>query len=355
MTVPQGQARRVTPDTEPAFARSKQPEAVTRPSEASGGGGALSTWRPNRHTMPVAVILVVAVAVLVVGAVATPEFLTTSNVLNIVRAASVVGIAALGVTFITISGNYFSMSVEQTAAFTAVSFAMLMNTGMGWVLSVVCALLLAAGVGVAQGLVVAAGANPIITTLGAGAALFGLASVMTDQKQVNIDHNSALFIGTGRPLGVPTQTWALILLTVVFSIVLVRTRSGRRMTLVGANRHAAKASGLNVKLASLTAFTISGAAAGLAGVFAAAQTSRGIVNQFPDFNTGVIAAVLVGGTLVQGGRGSMWQTCLGAIFISMVANLLALRGYSFGVRMTVEGLAVVIAVSTYALARRRSA
>ncbi|NIH82258.1 ABC transporter permease [Amycolatopsis viridis] len=352
MTVPHGNL--AEPDTEPAPA-TPGPAGVRSARAAGTGGTKAPRWVPNKRNLPVVVIVVIAVAVLVAGALATPAFLTTENILNIVRAASVVGIAALGMTFITMSGNYFSMSVEQTAAFTAVSFAMLMNTGMGWLLSVVCALLLAAVVGIAQGLVVAAGANPIITTLGAGAALFGLASVMTDQKQVNIQDNTALFIGTGRPLGVPVQTWALVLLTVVFSVVLIRTRTGRQMTLVGANRHAAKASGLNVKLASLTAFTISGVAAGLAGVFAAAQTSRGIVNQFPDFNTEVIAAVLVGGTLVQGGRGSMWQTCLGAIFIAMVSNLLALRGYSFGVRITVEGVAVAIAVSTYALARRRSA
>lgn len=308
----------------------------------------------TRRTAPVAVVVSLAVIVLLLGAITTPAFMTADNTLNILRAASVIGIAALGMTFITMSGNFFSMSVGQTAALTAILFAMLMNVGVGWVVALFAVLAVAATIGALQGIVVAAGANPIITTLGTGAALFGVASVITDQQEVQIENNTALFFGAGRPLGIPTQTWAFVLLAIACTIVLLRTRLGRRVTLSGANRRAAEASGLNVKLATLHAFVISGAAAGLAGVFAAAQSSRGIVNQFPDFNTEVIAAVLVGGTLVQGGKGSIWQTFLGAVFIALVANLLALRGYSFGVRMTVEGLAVVAAVSMYALVRRRT-
>src|SRR5207302_6347767 len=114
------------------------------------------------------------------------------------------------------------------------------------------------------------------------------------------------------PLGVLTQSWAFLLLTALASLALARTRFGREVYLAGANRRAARASGLSVGRTTLVAFTLSSLAAGLAGVFTAAQITQAPLTQFNGMNIDVIAAVLVGGTALQGGEGSTVRTALGA-------------------------------------------
>jgi ribose transport system permease protein len=293
------------------------------------------------------------VAVLVAGGLTTPEFLTIDNVLIVVRAASITGIVALGMTFVTLSGNFFSLSVEQTAALCSIIFAEGLAHGFGLGASLILALLASVVIGLGQGLVVSAGLNPIVTTLGAGAALYGLAAVVTHNEVVNFSSSSAEWLGRGRPLGVPTQSWAFIILTALATFVLIRTRFGREIYLVGTNRAAARASGLSVGKASVLAFMLSSLAAGIAGVFTAAQITQAPLTQFNGLNIDVIAAVLVGGTALQGGEGSTLRSALGAVFIALLANFMILRQTDFGTRTLVTGLIVVVATSAFHLLRTR--
>src|SRR6185503_17835378 len=124
-----------------------------------------SDWR--RLVAPVAVVAAV-VAILIAGGLTTAEFLTVDNFLIIVRTASITGIVALGTTFVTLSGNFFSLSLEQTAAMCSIVFAEALAHDYGLALALVLARLTAIAIGIGQGLVVAAGLNPIVTTLGAG-------------------------------------------------------------------------------------------------------------------------------------------------------------------------------------------
>ena len=123
---------------------------------------------------------------------------------------------------------------------------------------------------------------------------------------------------------------------------------------MGANAAAAVASGIRKGFVAISVFTVSSLVAGLAGIFLAAQIGQGIVNQFNTLNIDAIAAVLVGGTAVQGGDGSMLRTTVGTLFIAVLINLMLLRGYSFGMRIFLEGVAVTVGVSAFTLLRRRS-
>jgi ribose transport system permease protein len=290
---------------------------------------------------------------LVVGGITTNEFLTFDNALIVIRSASITGIVALGMTFVTLSGNFFSLSVEQTAALCSIVFAGALSADLGIVVAIVLALATSVVVGAAQGALVAAGLNPIVTTLGAGAALFGFAAVVTHNEVVNFSSSSADWVGRARPLGVPTQSWAFILLTVLATLVLMRTRVGRETYLVGTNRDAARASGLRVGKITVLAFVLSALTAGIAGVFTAAQVTQAPLTQFNGLNIDVIAAVLVGGTALQGGEGSALRSALGAVFIALLANFLLLRQVDFGVRTLVTGLIVVVATSAFHLLRTR--
>jgi ribose transport system permease protein len=308
-------------------------------------------WR--RLVAPASVGLAVCL-ILLAGGLTTPQFLTVDNILIVVRSASITGIVALGMTFVTLSGNFFSISVEQTAAFSSIIFAESLAHGYGLAAGLALAFGCAVAIGVGQGLVVAGGLNPIVVTLGAGAALYGLAAVITHNEVVNFDSSAAVdWIGTGRPLGVPTQSWAFILLTILSTLVLTRSRFGREIYLVGTSRAAARASGLSVGKATVVAFMLSAIAAGIAGVFTAAQVAQAPLTQFDGLNIDVIAAVLVGGTALQGGEGSTLRSALGAVFIALLANLMLLRNAQYGTRLLVTGLVVVVATSAFHLLRTR--
>jgi simple sugar transport system permease protein/ribose transport system permease protein len=306
-------------------------------------------WRSYAVPAAAAVGLVLLFAY---GATATSGFLTVDNLMNVVRSGAIIGIVALGTTFVTITGNFFSLSVAQTAAFAAVMTAGTLAAGWPLVVALVAVLAVSIGIGLVQGALVGRGANPIITTLGAGAALFGLTAVLTENKTIQIGSDVAEWIGRGRPFGVPNQTWVFILLGVVGSIILSRTRLGRTLYLVGANRAAARAAGLSILGATLFAFVAASVTASIAGIMTAAQFSQGATNQFPDLTIPVVAAVLVGGTAIAGGAGSMVRTMLGTVFIALLQNIMLLSDLETGWRLLLEGSIVAIAVSLYALSRR---
>lgn len=311
-----------------------------------------ATWTELRTSYLVPTMSAVIVILLVlVGGVTTKGFLSTDNMLNIVRIASLTGIMALGMTFVTMSGNFFSLAVAQTGALASIAFASAMVWGWGWTLALLLGLVVGLIAGGVLGLFVAAGANPIVITIAGGAAIFGLSAILTDSRAVIIRTESADWIGTSKPLGIPIQTVTFIVLSIAAQFVLTRTRFGRTTTLVGANRAAARASGLPVGRIAVAAFMLSGLGASIAGVFVAAQSNRGLVSNLEGVNLEVVAAVLVGGTAIQGGEGSMFRTTLGALFIVALRNLLILRGYDTGVRTMIEGLAIVAGVSLFWIAR----
>jgi len=174
-------------------------------------------------------IVVASVAVLfLVGWLTTPQFVQWPNLRNIIRSGAMIGMMALGITFVTLSGNFFSLSVSQTGAFSAIAFAFMMQWGWPLPVALLLVLLGALLVGAAQGGLVALGGNPIVVTLGFGAVLFGVGSVLTDNKTIRHGNSAADWMGTGRPLGIPTQTWAFIILCVIAAVVLTRTRFGRK-------------------------------------------------------------------------------------------------------------------------------
>lgn len=306
----------------------------------------------SRFLFP-AIVAVAVLVLLALGWVTTPSFTTARNFLNIVRSASIIGIIAVTMTFITIGGSFFSLSVVQTAALSAIGFAAAMSWGWPWPLAMLAILALAALIGAIQGVGIAAGGNPIVVTLAFGAVLFGLGAVLSDNKTVRHGTDAAEWFGTGRPLGIPNQTYAFVLMAIVAAVVLAKTRFGRNVTLVGANRHAARASGLSPEGVAVAVFVISALGAAIAGMFTSAQFGEGRLDQFDGFDIDAIATILVGGAAIQGGEGSMIRTALGAVFIAGLQNLMVLRGYSFGVRTFWVGLAILAGVSVFTVLRNR--
>jgi len=306
----------------------------------------------RRNTL---IIIVAIVALLFAGWATTPSFLTFENIMVVIRAASITGIIALGMSYITISGNLFALSAEELAILMACVFAFMMRAEYGLTTSIIVTLLAAAACGAIQGTIIARGADPIITTLAFGALFRGLASLVTNNKNILLNTKAAEWLGTGRPLGIPTQSWAFLILTGLAWFVLQKTRFGRQLVLIGANKLAAKASGLQVGQASLVAMILFALCCAMAGISAASQFGLAVANLFVGLNIDVIAAVLVGGISLRGGQGSPIQAALGAIFIALLQNFMLLHSFTTGQRMLVIGCIVVVAVFGFHMIQKRQA
>lgn len=309
--------------------------------------------RPNRQYLRTAILLLCMAALFAIGGVFNPAFLTPENGLVILRAAAMSGIVAMGATFITLSGRFFSLALGQSAMFAGVLLAVLMSYGAPLWLALLATFAVAILLGALQGGIIAMGANPIITTLGAGALMAGLAGLATGGKNIPIDSAVLEWIGNGRIVGVPTQTIFFLISVAVSWWVITKTRLGAETVLIGANRATAQASGISVARVTITVFVIAAFAASAMGIFEAAQFNKARVMGFGTVDFDVVAAVLISGTAIQGGRGSPLQTAIGAIFIATLQNYMLLLAWSSGVRTLITGAFIVLIVVGFHLASRR--
>jgi ribose transport system permease protein len=301
------------------------------------------TWR-FASLAAVAAIVIIAV----VAGLTTPAFLTVGNGLVIVRAASMTGIVAIGMSYVTLSGNLFALSASALGALLAVIFALVTaQTDLPAGIAVV--LVGAVLAGVLQGVAVNLTGNPIIATLAFGAVFRGLASVLSGNGVLRIHNTAAAWIGTARPLGVPTQSWTFVFLAAVSWLVIRKARLGRQIILSGANREAAVASGLRVNIVTCLALVMLSVGVAIVAIFTVAQFSEARSNLFSGYDFDYIAAVLVGGIALRGGQGTPLQAALGAVLIALLENFMLLNNVSGGLLMTVVGTVVVGAISVFHL------
>lgn len=290
-------------------------------------------------------LLVLAAAVLVAGAVTTDGFLTVDNARAILASMGLVGIVAIGMTAIVLVGSLFSLSLGVTVAVTAMAFLFALRWGapVAIVLSVALGALLCA----VQGSIVGAlGANPIIVTIAAGALLKGLATLLSGGTSVYPPADAGFHALKDTVLGLPVAIYALVAVAIVVELTLRRTRFGQELLLVGENPHAARTAALPVAWVTTGAFAVAGACCGLAGVFAGALNGSATLQLSGTYTYDAIAAVLVGGTAITGGRGSALRTVGGALVIATLSDLLLLRGYSTGVQIAVKGAIVLLVILT---------
>lgn len=307
----------------------------------------------SRRVARFGLILAGAAVLVVIGGLLNPAFVTADNGLAILRAASLSGIVALGATFITLSGRFFSLALGNTVMFTGIVLAVTMSWGVPFYLALVLTFIVAMVIGAVQGAIVAMGSNPIITTLGAGALLAGVAGLATNGVNVPIRSEAVAWIGNARIVGVPTQTWAFVIAIAIAWWVIRKTRFGHETVLLGANPASARASGLSAAKITITVYTIASVASAVAGILAAAQFSKARVQGFSTMDFDIIAAVLIGGTAIQGGRGSPLPTALGAVAIATIQNYMLLLSWSSGVRTMITGAFIVLIVVGFHLAGKR--
>ena len=319
-------------------ARQGGEDTATSASAEGAPGGALR----RRRTDPFDIgIVIVMLAVIVAGALTT-RFFSLANARAILASTAWVGITAIGATVVMIAGSAVSLAVSQTA--TVVAMVFLSAQPLGLAAAIVLALLSGVAITALQGAIIGFWtANPIVLTIAAGFAIGSLATWISGGTTVypKVTAFSGL---NSTPLGLPLAVYVLLALTVLAQWVLRRTTAGRQMYLVGENPAAARAAGLPVGQVTVLAWAFFGACIALTGVFLAAFNTSANAQLGGTLSLDAIAAVLAGGTAIGGGKGSALRTLGGAVLISVISDLLLLRGFSTGIQLLVKGILVLFIV-----------
>ncbi|GGS73578.1 ABC transporter permease [Nonomuraea spiralis] len=318
-------------------------EAPERPAAGIAGPrpSLLNGFAEIRH-----VGLLGALALLVVvGLVTRPEnFATASNLVSILALAATIGVITVGATFVIIGGG-IDLSVGAVMALASVWATTLATQSYGPVVMAICAILVGTGAGLVNGLLIAYGRMvPFIATLAMLVAARGLAQRMSDRKTQLIQVEGIVQLSTTRLLGIPLLVYVFALVVVLGWIVLNRTTFGRRTYAVGGNPEAARLAGIDVRRHTMLLYALSGFCCGVAAILIMARTTTGSSTHGDLYELDAIAAVIIGGTLLTGGRGTIIGSILGLLIFTLITNLFILNGLNTSDQLIAKGLIIVVAV-----------
>ena len=311
----------------------------------------VAPWWVLRHETMLAAILLVALIVL--GAL-NNRFLTLDNLLNQGRLTTEVGLIALPMTFIIITGG-IDLSVGSIVGLCAILL------GYSWKnfdfplpLAICFALLVGAAAGFINGLVITkVKVPPLIMTIATLALYRGLAEGISQAHSVRGYPEWFYFLGQGSLFGVPTQLLLLLILIVIAGVALDRTTFGRTLYAIGSNETAARFSALPVDRVKLIVYTLSGLASGLAAGVLVSRVTTTRMDMGIGYELDVIAAVVLGGTSIFGGSGTIWGTVIGLAMIQLLKNGLALTGVKGDATIVVIGVALILSVLIASSLQRR--
>ena len=290
-------------------------------------------------------------------------FLNPDNIANIVRAVSETGIIAIGMTFVIITAG-IDLSVGAVLGLSAVVTAtMMISGGFGLIATILAVLVMGTVFGIVQGTISTRfRLEPFIVTLAGLQAARGLALVVSGNQYINISYGDGpglappVFAVLGERLfdnTVPVATIVFIIFAAIATLVLNTTRFGRYVYAVGGNERAARISGVPVSMVKISVYAITGFASALAGIVHAGQFNFGSANDGMGYELTAIAAVVIGGTSLFGGAGSMVGTVAGTIMLGALANILQLNNITPAMQLLATAAIIVLAAVLQSLVRRR--
>jgi ribose transport system permease protein len=288
--------------------------------------------------------------VLLIGIVSilNPAFLSGKNILNILRQTSVNAIIAAGMTFVILTGG-IDLSVGSILAISGAVCASLMVNGQNMILAVIIAIIIGGVFGTLNGFIISKGKlQPFIATLATMTILRGVTMVFTDGKPITLGSGDLAIsfskIGGGTILGIPTPVIIMIVVFVVSAYILSNTKMGRYTYALGSNEEATKLSGLNTDKIKIWVYTISGILAAVAGIILTSRLYSAQPTAGNGYELDAIAAVVLGGTSLTGGKGKISGTIIGALIIGVLSNALNMLDVSSYYQMMVKGVVILIAV-----------
>lgn len=289
-------------------------------------------------------IFVIFIALAIVLTLLKPSFIQPSNLVNILKQASINGILSFGMMFVIIAGG-FDMSVGSTVAFTGIVAALMGQGQYPIVVPLVMAMLAGLVVGVVNGVGVAVGdLPPFIMTLGTMTAVRGLALLASDGKPVTGISEGYKAVAASSIAGIPMLAVFLVIVILICSFVLAKTVYGRRVYACGGNLQAARVSGINTTMIRISTFAIAGLLAGLSGFLMTSRVTIGQPTAAESYEMDAITACVVGGVSMSGGVGKPWGVVVGCLLITVITNGLDILGVSSHWQKIVKGLIIVLAV-----------
>jgi ribose transport system permease protein len=290
-----------------------------------------------------AFLLALLALVLVVGGVLVPHVFQVDNITNVLRSSSIVGLVAIGMTFVLLTGE-IDLSVGSIMSLSLVIGGEFVDDGGGLALAAtgLCGLAL----GVINGIAVGYGrVNSLIMTLGTLAIYGGVANVVARGQAVYLyDSPAYSWTGKGTLLGLPFPLFVFVAACVIGTVVLARTRFGRQVYYTGASNVAAWYSGVNVARTKVLVFAVSGLLAALAGPLLASQTNRITPTLGVGYELAAIAIAALGGTALDGARGTVIGTMIGALIYGFLLNVLSLSGVSTYTEQVLKGCLLILVV-----------
>jgi ribose transport system permease protein len=294
------------------------------------------------------------IALFVGLALASPNFLSTTNLSSVVRQTAVINIMALGMTLIIIAGG-IDLSVGSILAMGGLIGTMAMEKG--WPIPLGVAVGLAVGLlcGFANGFMTTRlRINPFIVTLGTLGIIRGLALILSGGLPVHDVPKGFSYLGEGTLVGVPFVLWVLVVCGVLVHVILEHTTLGRQAFAIGSNAEAALYAGIPVASVTIAVYSIGGMLTGLAGMIEASRLMTGQPTAGQGYELQAIAAVVIGGGSLRGGEGSVIGTLVGAFIMGLLANGSDLLGISPYLQQVIIGAVIIAAVAVDEFRKRRT-
>lgn len=314
-------------------------ESSTATAAAPQSGLRAMRFSVRLESLLVLAILIVALSIL------SPYFLSVSNFLNILLATSVIGVLGFGATFV-IAAAGIDLSLGSVLALSGVVGALSVNAmNLPWPVAIITCLAVGALCGLVNGLLnTKAGIPAFIVTLGMLGVARGLALVFTNGQPVYGMPEPLVFLGQGRPGGVPMPVFIFLAVAVIAHFVLAYTRFGKYAQVIGDNETAARAMGIRVDRHRVALYVVSGSLAGLAGLLFLARVNAGDPTAGLNYELTAITAAILGGTNLFGGRASVLGTLIGALVMGVLQNGLNLLAVSSFYQQMAIGTVLVLAV-----------
>ena len=289
-------------------------------------------------------ILIAFLAVCVVLSLLSPAFLSWTNIRNVVRQSSIIGIMAVGVTFVILTGG-IDLSVGSILAVSGMFAAGALQAGVPIPIVIIIAMVVGIACGLINGLLITIGKiTPFVVTLGMMSIARGITLIYSQGYPRSGFSDAFRFIGGGYILGMPFPIIVFLLTVVAAWFVLTRTRLGRYTYAIGGNEETVKLSGINLGFYKTMVYVISGATSGMSALILTSRLNSAIPTAGLAYELDVIASVVIGGTSLSGGRGSVWGTLVGALLIAIINNGMNLLGISPYFQQLVKGLIIIGAV-----------
>lgn len=288
-------------------------------------------------------VLCCSIILFVVLSIQSEFFFTKTNLLNLLDQSSTIGIMACAGTLVLIAGG-LDLSTEATFAITGIITAKLVPD-LGVYPAMLVGVLSGLVIGAAIGVVVTVGrVNSLIGTLGAQIVIRGFATALAAGTIIAVSDPSFTTLGGGAIDGLSYRSIIWLVFALLCGLVLWKTTYGRFLYAVGGNREAARLSGIRINLIQGSTFAISGLAAAIAGVLVTSQVSNAQSGVGEGYALTVLAAIVIGGTSIFGGEGSIWRTMNGVLLLTMIANGLTLLGVGPVYALVIQGAILIFAV-----------